>query len=219
MFRNCLAAALRHLSRNRLYTAISIFGLAVGLWGALLTGLTIRSQYAQNHFIPGYERIYQVVATIPVPGLPLQYSDTTLNSLAPLLQLNMPQLQGATRLTSETLLLRNAAVEAGEQVYWVDPNFFELLRLPLVAGDLAHALARPDGIVLPRSMARKYFGRDDPIGQTVMLADARQLMGRLSALGSPRPMVVTAVVADMPCRTAPDFRPALLLRDRQAFRS
>jgi len=198
MFRNCLAAALRHLSRNRLYTAISVFGLAVGLWGALLTGLTIRSQYAQNHFIPGYERIYQVVATIQVPGLPLQYSDTTLNSLAPLLRLSMPQLQGATRLTSETLLLRNAAVEAGEQVYWVDPNFFELLRLPLVAGDLAHALARPDGIVLPRSMARKYFGRDDPIGQTVMLADARQLMGRLSALGSPRPMVVTAVVEDMP---------------------
>jgi putative ABC transport system permease protein len=110
----------------------------------------------------------------------------------------MPQLQGATRLTSETLLLRNAAVQAGEQVYWVDPNFLELLPLPVVAGDLAHALARPDGIVLPRSMARKYFGRDDPIGRTVMVADARQLMGQLSALGSPRPMVVTAVVEDMP---------------------
>ncbi|HTB68386.1 MAG TPA: FtsX-like permease family protein [Steroidobacteraceae bacterium] len=198
MFRNCLAAALRHLSRNRLYTAISVFGLAVGLWGALLTGLTIRSQYAQNHFIPGYERIYQVVAVIQLPGLPVQYSDTTLNSLAPLLQLNIPQLQGATRLTPESLLLRHGAIEAGEQIYWVDPNFFALLRLPIVAGDLAHALARPDGIVLPRSMARKYFGRDDPIGQTVMLADARQLMGRLSALGSPRPMVVTAVVEDMP---------------------
>jgi putative ABC transport system permease protein len=60
MFRNCLAAALRHLSRNRLYTAISVFGLSVGLWGALLTALIIRSQYTQNHFIPGYARIYQV---------------------------------------------------------------------------------------------------------------------------------------------------------------
>src|SRR5580698_7443727 len=110
----------------------------------------------------------------------------------------MPQLQGATRLTSETLLLRNAAVEAGEQVYWVDPNFFALLPLPVVAGDLAHALTRPDGIVLPRSMARKYFGRDDPIGQIVMVADARQLMGKLSALGRPRAMVVTAVIEDLP---------------------
>ena len=198
MFRNCLAAALRHLSRNRLYTAISVFGLAIGLWGALLTALTIRSQFTHIHFISGYERIYQAIYSLEMPGLPAHYSDTTLNSLASLLQLNMPQLQGATRLTSETLLLRHAAVEAGEQVYWVDPNFFALLPLPLVAGDLAHALARPDGIVLPRSMARKYFGRDDPIGQTVMVADARQLMGQRSALGQPRPMVVTAVVADMP---------------------
>jgi putative ABC transport system permease protein len=198
MFRNCLAAALRHLSRNRLYTAISVFGLAIGLWGALLTALTIRSQFTHNHFIPGYERIYQAVYRLELPGLPAHYTETTLNSLAALLRLNVPQLQGTTRLTSETLLLRHAAVEGGEQVYWVDPNFFALLRLPVFAGDLAHALARPDGIVLPRSMARKYFGRDDPIGQVVMVADARQLMGKLSALGSPRPMVVTAVVEDMP---------------------
>jgi putative ABC transport system permease protein len=198
MFRNCLAAALRHLARNRLYAAISVFGLALGLWGALLTALTIRSQFTNNHFIPGYERIYQAVYAIEPPGLPVNYTDTTLNSLASLLQLNVPQLQGATRLTSETLLLRHAAVQAGEPVYWVDPNFFALLRLPVVAGDLAHALARPDGIVLPRSMARKYFGRDDPIGQIVTVADARQLMGKLSALGSPRPMIVTAIVEDMP---------------------
>src|SRR5665213_1803178 len=122
MFRNCLAAALRHLSRNRLYTAISIFGLAVGLWGALLTALTIRSQYTQNHFIPGYERLYQAIYTFDLPGLPARYSDTTLNGLASLLQLNIPRLQGATRLTSETLPLRHAVVQAEEQVYWVDPN-------------------------------------------------------------------------------------------------
>jgi putative ABC transport system permease protein len=198
MFRNCLAAALRHLSRNRLYTAISVFGLSIGLWGALLTALTVRSQYTHNHFIPGHEQIYQVIYAINLPGFPAHYSDTTLNSLASLLQLNMPQLHGATRLTSETLLLRHGAVAAGEQVSWVDPNFFELLRFPVVAGDLVHALARPDDIVLPRSMARKYFGRDDPIGQTLMVADARQLIGRLSALGQPRPMVVTAVVEDLP---------------------
>jgi putative ABC transport system permease protein len=198
MFRNCLAAALRHLSRNRLYTVISIVGLSVGLWGALLTALTIRSQYTHNHFITGYERIYQAIYSIDLPGLPAHYSDTTLNSLASLLQLNMPQLQGATRLTSETLQMRHAAVEGAEQVDWVDPNFLALLPLPVVAGDLTHALARPDGIVLPRSLARKYFGRDDPIGQIVTLADARQVMGKLSALGSPRPMVVTAVVEDPP---------------------
>ena len=198
MFRNCLAAALRHLSRNRLYTAISVFGLSVGLWGELLTALTIRSQYTHDHFIPGYERIYQAIASIDMVGFSTRYSDTTLNTLAGLLRLQFPQIQGTTRLAPESLLLRNAAVEAKERVYWADPNFFALISLPIVAGDLTHALARPDGIVLSRSMARKYFDRDDPIGRTLMIADARQLMGQMSALGGSRPMVVTAVIEDLP---------------------
>ena len=40
-------------------------------------------------------------------------------------------------------------------------------RLPAIAGDLASALQQPDGAVLTRRMARKYFGRDDVVGETI----------------------------------------------------
>jgi putative ABC transport system permease protein len=50
---------------------------------------------------------------------------------------------------------------ARERIYWADPNAFDLLRLPVFAGDLTAALRRPDGVVLTRSSAEKYFGRDD----------------------------------------------------------
>src|SRR6185503_9993720 len=54
-------------------------------------------------------------------------------------------------------------------------------------GDLTRALQRPDGLVLPRSVARKYFGRDEPLGATLQL-------------DRDRTMTVTAVIEDLPAR-------------------
>ncbi len=66
-------------------------------------------------------------------------------------------------------ILRHGKVEAHEhRFYWADPNFFQILPLPAVAGDLkTSAFERPDDLVLTRRMARKYFGRDPPAGETL----------------------------------------------------
>ncbi len=68
MFRNCLAAALRHLSRNRLYTLISVVGLGVGLCVALIAGLVVHNQYSYDHDLSGYERTYRILTAISAPG-------------------------------------------------------------------------------------------------------------------------------------------------------
>ena len=83
--------------------------------------------------------------------------------------------------------MQQGDVRAKERIYWADPNFFEVLALPVIAGDPATALKRSDGLVLPRAMARKYFGRDAPIGETLRLAGEH-------------PMTVTAVIEDLPDR-------------------
>ena len=69
MFRNCLAAALRHLARNKLYAAISVLGLSVGLCTALLAALVIHNQLSHDHFIPGYDRIYMGMTVITPRGM------------------------------------------------------------------------------------------------------------------------------------------------------
>src|SRR5580700_2246409 len=149
MLRNCLAAALRHLGRNRLYVAISVGGLAIGLWGALIAGLTIRSQYTREHFIADYDHVYQVIGLIDLPGFRL-YQPSSHNRIAGLLRARFPQLQSVARTVGQALILHHGAVEAKEIVYWADPDVFQILRLPVVAGDLDSALRRPDGIVLSR---------------------------------------------------------------------
>ncbi|MEJ0006474.1 MAG: FtsX-like permease family protein [Steroidobacteraceae bacterium] len=186
MFRNCLAAAMRHLARNKLYCAISVFGLAAGLWAALLAGLVLRGQFSFDHFIPGYERIYVAMNEITPPGHAAFYFPRTNSWVGPQLKLAFSGIEDYTRLAVRyPVTLRHGAIEAREQIYWADPNAFEVLPLPTVAGDLKSALRHPDSIVLSRNMARKYFGRDAPLGETLLLDGTH-------------PMTVSAVIENPP---------------------
>ena len=190
MIRNCLAAALRHLARNKLYTAISVLGLSVGLCTALLAALVIRNELSHDQFIPGYERIYMAVTAITPPGEATLYKDSTNALVGKQLALRFSEIQAMTRLRGGIATLSHAQVEAHEQVYWADPNAFQVLPLPVVAGDLQSALSRPGAIVIPRSIARKYFGRDAPIGET--------LVEKFDGHPETALLTVAAVIEDLP---------------------
>jgi putative ABC transport system permease protein len=190
MFRNCLAAALRHLARNKLYTAISVFGLAIGLCTALLAGLVIRNELGHDHFISGYDRIYVVVTAIMPPGEAPLYKDSTNVFVGKELALKFSSIQAMTRLRGGIATLSRTNLEAHEHVYWADPNAFEVLPLPVVAGDLKSALSRPNTIVMPRSIARKYFGRDAPLGET--------LVEKFDGRPETAVLTVAAVIEDLP---------------------
>jgi len=186
MFRNYLAAALRNLARGRLYAGISIAGLAAGICAALLTFLIIRNQYTFDHFIPHHERTYLALSVLAAAGRPADYNIYTNRTLAERLRAQFSEIEAVTRVTDDNLTFRRGTITAKERVYWADPNFFDVMQLPLVAGDARAALRRPDGIVLPRSIAKKYFGREAVIGATL-------------EVGQPaHPMTVTAVIEDLP---------------------
>lgn len=189
MLRNYLAAALRNLGRNRLYSAINVIGFAVALATALLIALYIRDEVTFEHFIPGYRDAYRI-STIGhfSKGGDDWVSETTPPDVAGWLRLDFPSIRAVARLCAERLALSRGDIEANEKVFWADPDFFTVLPLPLVAGDLQTALARPDGIVLTRKAARHYFGQDAPIGATLML-------------NRTHPMRVTAVLEDLPSNT------------------
>jgi putative ABC transport system permease protein len=185
MLHNYWMSALRNLSRNRFYSGISVAGLSIGLCAALLAALVIRNQTSYDHFIPGYQRTYLAAsALIPTDRVPF-YDTHVFSWLAPLLKLKFHEIEAITRLADQDVHLRRGNVEAKEKIYWADRNAFDVLPLQVASGDLRTALQRPDGIVVTRSIARKYFGRDDPIGETILVADTH-------------PMTVTAVIADLP---------------------
>jgi len=190
MFRSYLAAALRNLVRNRLYAAINVIGLSVGFATALLIGLFVRHETTFDHFIPGYQSLYKLSHGLRLPGneeLPTEDMGTWMPMQ---MKLDIPQIEVA-KLSSlfQPVSLRHGDVEAIEKrFHWADANVFEVLPLPVYAGNLKTALDRPDGLVLTRRMARRYFGTDNPIGETIEIDRARV-------------MTVTAVLEDLPSNT------------------
>lgn len=197
MFSNYLSAALRNLLRSRLYAAINIAGLAVGFAAALLIALFIRDELSFEHWMPGFEQTYIVRSEYEGPMGSLAFDRSEVR-MAEWLRSDFSSIESAARLSKTPIAeppiagIRHGDVEGNERFYWADPNIFAVLPLPAIAGDLSTALERPDGLVLTRRMGRKYFGRDDPIGETIELDRQHS-------------MTVTAVLADLPSDTHLNF--------------
>src|SRR6478735_1447164 len=190
MLRHFLITTWRTLQANRLQSVIAIFGLSLGLAAAILASLLIVNQLSFDHFIPGHDELYFAAIKNPfgrsnLVGNEPEYTLSSPHDLAALIEQDVPQIKGATRFQGGRVRLRHADLESRESIYWADPNFFHLLRLPALHGDLNTALMQPDGIVLPVSLARKYFGRDDVVGQSI-------------EINREHVMTVRAVIADLP---------------------
>jgi putative ABC transport system permease protein len=205
MLRSYLAAALRNLVRNRLYAAINIVGLAVGVCAALLIMLFVRDEYSYDRFFPGYRDVYLLTETKDGIDrrLPTERWDFSFPDLAAKLSVGFPQIAAVARVMTadDPPHIRHGQVEADETGFlWVDTAFFRVVPLKSLAGDLQTALATPDSVVLTRTAARKYFGRDNPLGELLEVNPAlgSDVATVSIAFSTPHPMRVTAIIDDLP---------------------
>jgi putative ABC transport system permease protein len=202
---NYLAAAVRNLLRNRTHAAINLFGLALGFAAALLIVLFVRDEYSYDRFFSGYRDVYLLTPTRDPMDRRLRAErwDFSLPDLAAKMSVQLPQIAAVARIMTadNPPHIRHGDVEADETGFlWLDPSFFRVMPLKSLAGDLQTALATPDSVVLTRTAARKYFGRDKPLGEMVevnpaMGSDAAKVS---TAFNTPHPMRVTAIIDDLP---------------------
>jgi putative ABC transport system permease protein len=193
MLRNYFSAALRNLLRNRLHATLNILGLGAGFAAALLIALHVRHEVTFDQFLPHHEDVYRLSNEVTLAGPGLGATEDTKGPIIEDLRLEFPQIQHISQVmrgygnTSNSL--RRGTSESREPAFfWADPEIFDVLQLPAVAGDLHTALQSPDGLVLTRRMARKYFGTDNPMGKTI-------------EVNREYTMRVTAVLEDLPSNT------------------
>jgi putative ABC transport system permease protein len=194
MLKNYLKSFLRNFTGHRLFSAINILGLASGLACCVLIGVFVAYERTFDHQYERADRIYRVSRDF-FPG-----GDSQLNlrlatmppAAAELLRQDYPQIEQSARMYPGNFLIERDNVVSYEQDYWVDPTFFELFDLEWLQGDPATALAAPFSVVVTESVARKYFGDDDPMGQTL-------------AIGGYGPSKVTGVIGDLPDNTHFEF--------------
>ena len=163
MFRNYLTVAYRNLVRYKVYSAINITGLAIGIAFCILTFLYVRHEWSFDVFHEKADRIYRVYykggsdASAYMPG-----------PLAPALaETFSPQMQHIVRIYTISRTLQYGDHSFQERVIYVDPGFWDVFSFPLIKGDPATALNRKDAIIISETVAQKFFGNTDPMGKTV----------------------------------------------------
>lgn len=152
------------LGRNRLYTAINLFGLGISLMFVLLIADFTLRQFTTDDYHSKADRIYAIG------------TERDINSgyyLQKHLRERYPEIESTCAVAGSGGV---QAVEAGQRkfsatILFVDSTFFRFFDFPLMKGDRAEALGARDNVVLSESFARKVFADFDPVGQTIHFPD------------------------------------------------
>lgn len=200
MWSSYLLTLYRSLTRHRLYAALNIGGLALGVAVFLVLLLTVRFEMSYDRWIPDAANIHRLNVTWTIPGRdPTRHPDTQGIAL-PALQAAYPQITAATRVKADGVVVRQGDQTTRETLMSVDPGFFDVFDLPLVAGDAATALNDPSSLILSESTARKYFGDQPALGRTLSLT-----------FNAPREYRVTGVLKDLPANSTLDIEMIALI--------
>lgn len=165
MFKNYLKTAWQNLRGNKTYVAINTAGLAVGIAACLLIFLLIQYETSFDNFHNNKERIYRVVAATKTPE-GMNYSKASAYPVAEALRLDYPQLEHVARVygrEAQRITVLDEKADASrekfkENVFFAEPEFFDIFNFPFLAGNAKTALSEPNTVVLTQETANKYFG-------------------------------------------------------------
>jgi putative ABC transport system permease protein len=195
MFKNHLKIALRNLLKHKAYSFINIAGLAIGMACCLLILLYIHNEIGYDRFHEKADRIHRLVVEYTIGDKTFENSLSSA-PMAPALVQDYPEIEQAVRVHPH--MVPNVLIRAGEKrfyedkFFYADANVFAVFSFPLVKGDPQRALVEPFSVVVTEAMAQKYFGNDDPIGQTLLLENRE-------------PYKITGVLKNLPARSHLQF--------------
>lgn len=188
MFKNYIMTAWRNIVGHKLYAAINIGGLTIGLAACILIFMFVRDEFSFDKFFAESERIYRMESQINIPGRDGLNVASSQPILSETLMADYPQIKMISRFdfTRDSVVL-------GEKRFFqfiaaTDPNFFEMFDFEFIVGDPATALGDLSSIVLTEDMARKFFGDENPIGKTLTVDSKKELR-------------VTGVIKNLPANT------------------
>ncbi len=168
MLRNYFKIAFRNLVKNKVYSFINIFGLAIGIAACLIISLFVQDELSYDRFNEKADRIARIVFKANINGGKINES-FVMPPTAQALKNDYPEVQQATRLRNfgtPRILVNDKFYNEGKLAL-VDANFFEVFTIPFLKGDAKTALTQPYCLVLSKALAEKYFGNEDPIGKLV----------------------------------------------------
>lgn len=186
MIKNLLLIAIRNFRKDSWYSLLNVLGLTIGITFSLFLIFYIADELNYDKHNEKADRICRIVAYIQEPDKNTNWTSTQV-PLGPTLKKDYPEVEESVRFFNrERTLFKNGEKSFYERkLYYADSNVFKVFTHQFVEGNAANALTAPNSIVLSKTLAEKYFGKNTPaVGKT--LKTVYDLY------------TVTAVIEDMP---------------------
>ena len=165
MIKNYFKTAWRNLLRNKTFSLINIFGLALGMTCSLLIMLWVKDEIRMDKFHENDKRLYRVMENQFYSGDISTFASTP-GILAENIVKDIPEIEMASQfLWEEEPLFTVGNKFDKEKGRYVQKDFLKMFSYKLLKGDAATALDRPDAVVLSKKLADKYFKDENPTGK------------------------------------------------------
>jgi len=190
---NYVKLAYRNMLRSKAASVINISGLAIAVGCTLVVYIFLDRALTMDRFHPDGERIFLVENVIERNGHRQTWGDAP-HPLGPAMAADFPQIEQFTRVEQSRATMQAGGKVFIESAQFADPAFLEMFNFPLQYGQAA-ALHEENSVILCHKLAFKYFGEDNPVGETVVLTfgDHREAF------------TVRGVAAPFPQRASFDF--------------
>ncbi len=173
MFRNYLRIAFRNLIKNKTFSFINIFGLAIGLMGCILIAAFVINELSYDTYAKEAAQIFRIELQLTQNGGVVEYPDVDV-AVGAGIKKTFPEVLAFARTTGQnTVLVKNGDRFFKESHFTLcDSDFLRIFSIPLIEGDPASALVSPNSIVVTREISRKYFGDDKALGKSLMIGSS-----------------------------------------------
>jgi putative ABC transport system permease protein len=202
MLRHFFQIAIRNLKKRKLYSFINIAGLTIGMTCCILITLYVQNELSYDRYHAKSDRIYRVTQTFratqpgenPGPPSPQDFWVWGCAPVGAALQADFPEIEKVVRFMSPNSILLQHGEKRIQQdnILYMDSTAFDVFSWRMLYGDPHTALIAPNNIVLTQSVAKKFFGDANPVGQTL----------RADNQGS---LLVTGVMQDVPANSQFNF--------------
>src|SRR6266487_2596472 len=176
MLKHYLKIAFRNMTKQKMYAAVNIGGFTIGIAACLLIALYIKNELSYDSQHPNGNRVYRIIGRAKMNGI--EHSGISFPApMTKALENDFPDIEKAGRIMASSLFGGAGSnqirrIEKPDDSYetgfcFADQAVLDILNIPIVQGDKAHALTEPFSMVISKSMANKYFPNEDPVGKSM----------------------------------------------------
>ena len=189
MFKNYLRTTLRSLWKNKTYSFLNIFGLAIGIAAAGLIFLWVESEMGHDNMFPKKENIYLVYTNQIYSGVTRTFDDTP-GPLGPAMEKEIPGVVSACRTTWDKPLFGTLDQGVYEGGMYAEPSLFSIFSLPFVQGNAKDAFRELYSLVITEKMAKHFFGNE------------KNVIGKTLKMNTRQNYTVSGVIRDLPANSS-----------------